>query len=227
MTCSMTLKISNNKLMFTENKDTFSEVVDITLYRYNSVDNRIWGILKGFNSHKKLSKNSILVSSESLKSILLANFRKEINRVESLHSSIVHKEATSVYFLWKMLEDLVGLRWVKFTLNSNVSYNRVVDIDDMKTIKYSVKVVRGTLRLFDVFNKVQLPLVNSILYKANILKRGQQFTVIKADDLNTKLDIFLATNNSSEILTPINLIMQEIEPYQTDNPELLLVTDFD
>jgi len=213
--------------MFTENKDTFSEVVDITLYRYNSVDNKIWGILKGFDSHKKLSKHSILISSDSLKAILLANFRKEINRVESLHSSVVHKEATSIYFLWKMLEDLIGLRWVKFTLNSNVSYNRVVDIDDMKTIKYSVKVVRGTLRTFDIFSKAQLPLVNIILNKAKVMKHGQQFTIIKTDDLSTKLDIFLATNNSNEIVMPVNVILQEIEPYQTDNPELLLVTDFD
>jgi hypothetical protein len=168
-----------------------------------------------------------LVSSDSLKELLLAYFRKEINRVESLHSSIVHKEATSVYFLWKMLEDLLGLRWVKFTLNSNVAYNRVVDIDDMKTIKYSVKVVRGTLRMFDIFNPAQLPLINTILYKANILKPNQQFTIIKVEDLMTKLDILLAKNNSSEIATPVNAILAEIDQYHTDNPELLLVTDFD
>lgn len=213
--------------MFTENKDTFAEVVDITLYRYNSVDNRIWAILKNSEAHKKLSKHSILVSSDSLKEILLAHFRKEINRVESLHSSIVHKEATSVYFLWKMLEDLLGLRWVKFTLNSNVAYNRVVDIDDMKTIKYSVKVVRGTLRMFDIFNPAQLPLINTILHKAHVLKQNQQFTIIKVEDLMTKLDILLAKNNSSEIATPVNAILAEIDQYHTDNPELLLVTDFD
>lgn len=213
--------------MFTENKDTFSEVVDITLYRYNSVDNRIWAILKNSEVHKVLSDQSILVSAESLKSILLANFKKEINRVESLHGSIVHKEATSIYFLWKMLEDLLGLRWVKFTLNTNVAYNRVVDIDDMKTIKYSVKVIRGTLRMFDIFTTAQLPLINTILYKADVLKPNQQFTIIKADDLVTKLDILLAKNNSSEIATPVNVLLTEIEAYQTDNPELLLVTDFD
>ena len=213
--------------MFTENKDTFSEVVDVTLYRYNSIDNRIWAILKNYEGHKKLSKDSVLVSSESLKTLLLAHFRKEINRVESLHSSIVHKEATSVYFLWKMIEDLVGLRWVKFTLNSNVSYNRIVDIDEMKTIKYSVKVIRGTIRLFDIFTPAQLPLINTILQKAKVLKKDQQFTIIKADEFVTKLDILLAKNNSSEIATPVNALLSEIDAYQTDNPELLLVTDFD
>ena len=213
--------------MFTENKDTFAEVVDITLYRYNSVDNRIWAMLKGSEAHKSLSKHSVLVSNETLKEILLTHFKKEINRVESLHSSIVHKEATSVYFLWKMLDDLLGLRWVKFTLNTNVAYNRVVDIDDMKTIKYSVKVIRGTLRMFDIFNQAQLPLINSILHKANILRPKQQFTIIKTEDLVTKLDILLNKNNSSEIATPINAILAEIDHYQTDNPELLLVTDFD
>lgn len=213
--------------MFTENKDTFAEVVDITLYRYNSVDNRIWAILKSSDVHKKLSDQSILISAESLKTILLSNFKKEINRVESLHSSIVHKEATSIYFLWKMLEDLLGLRWVKFTLNTNVVYNRVVDIEDMKTIKYSVKIIRGTLRMFDIFTTAQLPLINTILHKANVLRPNQQFTIIKADDLVTKLDVLLAKNNSSEIATPVNAILAEVEAYQTDNPELLLVTDFD
>jgi hypothetical protein len=213
--------------MFTENKDTFSEVVDITLYRYNLVDNKIWAILKNSELHKKLSDNSVLVSADTLKTILLTNFRKEINRVESLHSSVVHKEATSVYFIWKMLEDLVGLRWVKFTLNSNVTYNRVVDIDDMKSIKYSVKVIRGTIRLFDLFKAGQLPLVNSVLNKADVLRPKQQFTIIKIEDLISKLDKLLSENNSSEIVTPIGFILQEIEPYQIDNPELLLVTDFD
>lgn len=213
--------------MFTENKDTFAEVVDITLYRYNSVDNRIWAMLKSSEAHKSLGKHSVLVSNETLKEILLTHFKKEINRVESLHSSIVHKEATSVYFLWKMLDDLLGLRWVKFTLNANVAYNRVVDIDDMKTIKYSVKVIRGTLRMFDIFNQAQLPLINSILHKANVLRPKQQFTIIKTEDLVTKLDILLNKNNSSEIATPINAILAEIDHYQTDNPELLLVTDFD
>jgi len=184
-------------------------------------------MLKSLDSHKKLSSHSLLVSADALKAILLNNFRKEINRVESLHGSIVHKEATSIYFLWKMLEDLVGLRWVKFTLNSNVSYNRVVDIDDMKTIKYSVKVIRGTLRLFDLFKAGQLPLINAVLHKADVLRPKQQFTIIKTDDLIAKLDRLLNENNSSEIVTPINFLLQEIEPYQTDNPELLLVTDFD
>ena len=64
--------------MFTPNRDTFSEITDIVLYRYNSVDSKIWALIRKTNSFRNLDSDSILVEASAVRSILLNNFRKEI-----------------------------------------------------------------------------------------------------------------------------------------------------
>lgn len=207
-------------------KDTFSEVVDVTLYRYNSIDNKIWGIIKRDSSHKKLSDDSVLISTASLRQQLINNFKKDLNRVESMGSSVVHKEATSIYFLWNMLEEMLNLRWVKFTLNKNIAYNRVIEVDDIKTIKYSIKTIRGTLRLFEIFEFPHLYAVNAVLEDAKIMPPDRHFVVIKTSELVFKLERVLTDNNAMEVNSIVGALLQHIGEYESDNPEILLVTDY-
>ena len=45
--------------MSTEIKDTFTEIVDITLYKYNSIDLKLWGIMSRDTGAKKVSDMTI------------------------------------------------------------------------------------------------------------------------------------------------------------------------
>ena len=53
--------------MSTGNRDTFSEVIDITLHKYNSIDLRLWGIVTRFSTTKKLGDDSVLIDVNDLK----------------------------------------------------------------------------------------------------------------------------------------------------------------
>ena len=66
--------------MFTENKDDFSEVVDITLYRYNSIDTKIWGLISRDAMCKRISDDSYLVQATKMQQYIAKFFAKEINR---------------------------------------------------------------------------------------------------------------------------------------------------
>ena len=57
--------------MSTEIKDTFTEIVDITLYKYNSIDLKLWGIMSRDTGAKKVSDDALLISVEALNKYLL------------------------------------------------------------------------------------------------------------------------------------------------------------
>lgn len=213
--------------MFITNKDTFSEVVDVMLYRYNSVDLKLWGILSRDTEVKRVTNEVFLVPARHLKILLNNHFQSDLNRIESISIENIHKEATSVYFLDQVFKNMVNLGWVKVTLNNNAGYNRLIQVDEMKTIKFNVKTLRGTYRLFDRFNQHELGYVNRILHRAGLLKNPTTFKVFKLADLLNSLDMYLAEHNTSENFNLINMMIQDLERYESDNPEVLIVTDRD
>jgi hypothetical protein len=213
--------------MFTQDRDTFSEVTDIVLYRYNSIDAKIWSLIKRTSNYRELDVDSILVDVSTLRSILLTYFRSDINKFQAVETSMIYKEATSTYFIWKMLEDIKNLRWVKIDLIKNAGYSRIVRVDEMKTIKFSIKIIRGTFRTFDHFNRQQLPHINSILLRSKILKDNSHYGVIKLGDMLRLLDMFLSEHNTSENAQAILPIIEALELFENDNPEVLVITDYD
>jgi hypothetical protein len=213
--------------MFTQDRDTFSEVTDIVLYRYNSIDAKIWSLIKRTSNYRELDVDSILVDASTLHSILLTYFRSDINKFQAVETSMIYKEATSTYFIWKMLEDIKNLRWVKIDLIKNAGYSRIVRVDEMKTIKFSIKIIRGTFRTFDHFNRQQLPHINSILLRSKILKDNSHYGVIKLGDMLRLLDMFLSEHNTSENAQAILPIIEALELFENDNPEVLVITDYD
>lgn len=211
--------------MSTLNRDTFSEVIDITLYKYNSIDLKIWGILCRSSGTKTLSDDSILVSKDDLQKAITHFFKSEINRFKSVSEVAVHKEATSVYFLQQMFDHMSNLLWIKITLNKNASYNRIINIDQIKTIKYSIKTLRGSIRLFDIFNEYECEVAAKVLRRAGLLRGEEHFMVMRIKAFLDALDMFLSENNTTEIFNVINPIIQIAETYEADDPEMLLIAD--
>jgi len=208
-------------------KDNFIEVVDVMLYKYNSVDLKLWGIVQRDSETKKVGEDSILINANKLKWILGTYFRSDLNRIEAISDVNVHKEATSIYFLDRVFKSMSRLTWVKLTLNKNASYNRIVMVDEMKTIKFSVKVLRGTMRLFDHFSMRELGYVNKLLQKSGLMKSDENFKVFKVAELLTTLDMYVSENNTNEVFNMAAVIIQHLENYEQDNPEVLIITDRD
>lgn len=53
----------------------------------------------------------------------------------------------------------------------------------------------------------------------------EHFTVIRIRKFLSVLDLFLSENNTTEVFNIINAIIQRVEVYESDNPEMLLITD--
>lgn len=214
--------------MSTEINDTFTEIVDVTLYKYNSIDLKLWGIiLRGYVSKNHGPDASRVVSVTTMRDYLTRHFKTDINRFNAVSDTAIHKEATSVYFIWQIFDTMPNLKYIRVNLNSNSSYNRIVKVDQAKTIKYDVKVLRGFIRTFDMFHPNEVGLVNRVLYKAGLLKRNQHFKLIKVKDFLNQLDLYLSENNNAEIFGVTNAFISRLEGYESDNPEMLLITDKD
>lgn len=211
--------------MFTEGKDLFSEVIDITLYKYNSIDVKIWGLIQRDNNNKKLTEEAYLVNVNQMRQYIGKWFSIDINRFQAVSDMTIHKEATSVYFIWQILQNTPNLSWIKVNLNKNLSYNRIVNIDQIKTIRYSIKTIRGSLRLFDMFAPRELNIVNDILERCKILEKNQMYKVIKLKNFMMILDGFLSEDSANETFGIVNAIIQRLEAYESDDPEMLLITD--
>jgi hypothetical protein len=211
--------------MFIEDKDYFSEVVDITLYRYNSIDIKLWGLISRDFECKKLGEDVYLVPINKMQQYINKWFMSDVNRFQSVSEASIHKEATSIYFIWQMFTNTPNLRWIKVTLNKNLTYSRIVNIDQIKTIKYNLKTVRGSLRLFDMFNARELNIVNGILEHCKLLTPDQMYRVFKVKKFMAVLDMYLSDDSAAETFGMVNAIIQKLEPYESDDPELLLITD--
>lgn len=205
--------------------DTFTEIIDITLYKYNSIDLKLWGIITRNYNARITAENSRLIKKEGMKSILQNHFKEDINRFLAVSDTSIHKEATSVYFIWQIFETMPNLKYIKVNLNKNSSYNRIIQVDQVKTIKYDIKVLRGFLRLFDLFNEHEVYLANRVLIKSGILNRNQHFKVIRISEFLKTLDLYLAENNTAENFAVTNVFIQALEQHESDNPEMLLITD--
>jgi hypothetical protein len=213
--------------MSTTINDTFTEIVDVTLYKYNSIDLKLWGIiLRGYTS-KVHSDNWRVISADTLKTYITRNFSDDISRFKAVSDTTVHKEATSVYFIWQIFETMPNLKYVKVNLNKNSSYNRIVNVDQVKTIKYDIKVLRGFIRTFDLFHPSEVTLVNRVLEKSGLMKNNQHFKLIKVREFLSALDLYLSENNQAEIFSVTNAFISILENYEADNPEMLLITDKD
>ncbi len=210
-----------------QNQDKFTEIIDITLYKYNSIDLKLWGIVNRDSKARKTGELSYLVSKDRMLAYLQTDFKKDVDRFHAVSDTNIHKEATSVYFIWQIFQTMPNLKYVRVNLNLNSSYNRIVSVDQVKTIKYDIKVLRGSIRTFDMFIPNELHLANRVLVKSGLLNRNETFKVFKLRDFLSSLDLYQSENNTVETLGVTNAFINSLEAHESDNPEMLLITDWD
>ena len=99
--------------------DYFTEIVDVTLYKYNSIDLKLWGIIQRNYTAKVVSETSRVVSKDQMHKYLVNNFKSDINRFEAVSDTTIHKEATSIYFIWQIFETTPNLKNIRVNLKTN------------------------------------------------------------------------------------------------------------
>lgn len=83
-------------------------VIDATLYKYNYIDNKIITMVKNQLDYRVVNDGSLLISRDQLSALLEKNFQSDINRINATGFEQFHKEATTVYFLHKVVTDFVN-----------------------------------------------------------------------------------------------------------------------
>ena len=202
--------------------------IDVTLYKYNYIDNKLWAQIQNDLDFIELGNDSIMVSSSQLKVILDRYYQNSINRIKSVGSDFLHKEINTVFFLYQLLMEMENLQYIKFTLSKDKKYSRIVENGGVKMIQFSFKLLTATFRLFDLYDEFELPLVNTILEELDILEPGVPYTRLNAKELYDSILFYLEDKDPEDteagIVTDILDILEA--KIEKEDPLILLITDY-
>lgn len=211
--------------MFEFDMSLLPTAIDVTLYKYNYIDNKIYTQLNNQVDFIQVDPDSIIVSSEQLKFFLEENYSGDLNRFKSVGSDIIHREINSTFFLYKMCEEMENLKYIKITLNKKKEYNRTVEVDGNKILQFSFKIMTATIRLSEIFSDKDLQKANRALEKIGILKEGVPFIRIKGKELGSLIDSNMDDENKDFV--PLLDILDILEhKMEQDDSLILLITDY-
>jgi hypothetical protein len=206
------------------NPNTFPEIISITLYKYNSIDSKLYTLIKN-NCKNKAHKGTIVVKAADINNILHAYFKDELDKISIISTKSLHKEATSIYFLNKMFNEMTNLRWFQITFSKNVSFSRIEYGAENRTIDFNFKVIRGSFRTFDIFKIEELEDVNQVLKDVGCI-RSLQYSLVKLDSLARHLEKRSVTSNDQNTQGVCARMLAYFDNWIEDNPEALIVTDY-
>ena len=214
-------------------------VIDVTLYKYNYIDNKLYTRMKSTLDYinDMDDSSSILVSFDQLNAFMLSNYTKEYNKIKSTSRSVLHKSSTSVYFLFKILEEYSELNFIKIKLNTDKSYTRIEEIDEKPMLVFNHTILAATLNLYDVYESNELQIINEILRDLGILYNNIPYMKVVALDFANALDDYIADRiehdlggNSGTLSLKSELSVDLLEllypKVQDDNTLIMVVTDF-
>lgn len=202
--------------------------VDVALYKYNYIDNKLWTQIHNETHFISISDDSIMVSISQLKSLLETNYLSTINMIKTVGSEVVHKEINSVFFLYQMCLEMENLQYIKFNLYKDKSYSRMVEIEGKKMLQFNFKVITATFRLFDLYDEEELPHVNKILEEIGVLYPEKPYNRVFASELSEKIDMYVESHGEDDHNAGIVLdILDILEPkMEVENSLILLITDY-
>ena len=202
--------------------------IDVTLYKYNYIDNKLWAQIQNDIDFIEIGNDSIMVSSSQLKFILDKYYQNSINKIKSVGSDFMHKEINTVFFLFQILIEMENLQYIKFTLNKDKKYSRIIETDGIKMIQFSFKLLTATLRLYDLYEDTELPLVNKILEEIEVFEEGIPFARLNAKELYDSILFYLDEKDPEDsdagIVTDILDILES--KIEKEDPLILLITDY-
>ena len=202
----------------------FPEIISITLYKYNSIDSKLYTLIKNNYTYKK-HKGTILVKAHHLNEVLIKYFKEELDKLSIISAKSLHREANSIYFLNKMFNEMTNLRWFQINFSKNVSFSRIEYGAENRTLEFNFKVIRGSFRTFDVFKMEELDIVNQILKDIGCI-RDLHYSLVRLDSLAQRLEKRAVTSKDQNTQTACQRMLVYFDNWIEDNPEALIVTDY-
>jgi hypothetical protein len=205
------------------------DVIDVTLFKFNHYDNLIWTKALNQLDYLQADDNSIIISPEQMQLLLDSNFGREIKRIKATTFELIHRDASSIFFLDKIVEEFENLKWIKLSLSKSRSFSRMVEDFEggNRQIKYSYKILKATLRLSDFLPVADINRINKPLKQIGIII-DKPYKTHATRDLVMQIEMAMNSDTvddtSAEILSFIlDVIDNKLEG---DNPDILFVTDW-
>lgn len=205
------------------------DVIDVTLHKFNYYDNLIWTKCLNQIDYTIINEDAILVTPRQLQLLFEYNFERELRKLEATTSELIHKDANSLYFLDKIINEFTRLKWIKLSLSRSRHFSRLTEMNGNKTIRYSFKILKTTLRLNEVFEDKDIKILNPILSKLGLIDNNLQYKRVSVNSIISRIDS--AINGGMELSDyDVELLASLLELFEfkveQDNPEVLLVTDW-
>ena len=204
-------------------------IIDTTFYKYNYIEYKMWAQIRNELDYREMGDNSMIISAKQLKGFILENYSSEINKVASYGFQVPRKDATSIYFLHRVSSEMINLRFLKITLDSDKSFTRVIEDDKEQTIKYDFVILKARLDLSDVFVNPELQVLNKILEGIGLLTKGIPYANHPTDLIFAKLNEFLDLKEDELSIESqlVSALLDALElSLDNENPMLLLITDY-
>ena len=207
----------------------FVDVIDVTLFKFNHYDNLIWTKCLNQLDYMRVDDESILITPYQLQTLFEYNFEKEIKRIKAITFELIHKDASSLFFMHKIVEDFERLKWIKLTLSKRRNFSRMVE-DYEKTsrqIKYSYKIIRTTVRLNEFLDLTDIKKINVFLKESGLFKTNP-YELMSMRHLALTIEGILGSKDMSDSTAEaLAAILDVIDPkMEGENPEVMLVTDW-
>ena len=202
--------------------------LDVTLYKYNYIDNQLWARIYNELDYIEIDEDSIIVHTDLLIELLQEHYQPMLKKIGSVGADFVHKEVNTIYFLVMILQQFEKVSFIKFTKSYKKEYSRMIESLDEKMIRFDFKVLTATFRLAEFFTRRELKIINKHLFEAKILTDQIPYNTYKLSELLDTFDQILAkvdqdSTDADLFAGLLDLIDQKLE---SDNPTVLLVTDY-
>lgn len=212
--------------------------LDITLYKYNYIDNLLLSYIKKETRTQKIENNSFVINASDLKLLIDEKFGIDINRIKSMSIQSLADNVNSAYFIDKILNNFSNLRYVKVNISNDRNFTRVINSADKKIINFDYKIITSILDFTKhVETDEELKLINNLLYKVGVLKEDmygeyrRPYIIISTNDFMNLLNTIEAELEDEAIaniyLEPLELIYNLVDQKcENDNTNLIIITDY-
>lgn len=201
--------------------------VDITLFRYNHLDNQLWTLIRNELDWIHVEEDMMIVSASQVVRLIEHKYQSMLNKINATGSEFLHKDVNSIYFIYMMCGEMDRIKYIKFTLSKQKKFNRMMVLDDEKVLKFDFKVLTVTLRLREFYSKKETNILNRVLETHGILEAGTPFNQYRMDKLLNKIDDILLDTKDEDEGDLLTGLLDILDPkLERDNPLVMLVTDY-
>ena len=207
----------------------FPAVIDITLYKNNYYDNLLITKLKRDSGYEEQQgvKDTYLIGADDFREVLYTSFMKEIEAVRSLPLSDLQKNATSLYFLDKILTSYNSLRFLKVNVSREENFSRLNKTEKVPVIFFNYKISMLNIRLPEIFTTKQVRTINKFFIENNIAAYDEFYGYDHRIYFRTS-ELLSFLLSSEEKNDAANLLLSIIDnKSELDNPLIMLATDFE